>query len=59
MDETIRRRSINEFIQKDAYSGDREHLSERWRTGVRVMPNSRSEATLCLKTSQIIFIKSI
>jgi len=28
-------------------SGDREQLSDRWRTGVRVMPNSRSEATLC------------
>jgi hypothetical protein len=31
------------------YSGDREQLSEGWRTGVRVMPNSRSEATLSFK----------
>jgi hypothetical protein len=33
--------------------------SEGSRTAVRVMPNSRSEATLFLKTSQITFIKSI
>ena len=37
---------------ESAYSGDREQLSERWRTGDRLMPNRRSEATLRLRTSQ-------
>jgi len=36
-----------------------EQLSGRWRTVVRVMTNSRSEATLFLKTSQKFFSKSI
>ena len=40
------------FLTRHAYSGDREQLSERWRTGDRLMANRRSEATLRLRTSQ-------
>jgi len=35
-----------------------EQLSERWRTGVRMMPKDRSEATLFLKRFIVSFLKS-